>query len=137
MSGIEAEIDVRMRDRIGRFAAIIDAAGVGMAHDMVETTARFAHENAPVGPGRKDYVRRPKLSGSIGFRMTSAKAGVIEAKTGHAGPQEKGAGPHPIPNAFGMGITVMHPGNAAQPYLRPAYIQLQPLLPGMLEKWYP
>lgn len=30
-------------------------------------------------------------------------------------------GPYPIPNAFGWGITVMHPGNAPQPYLGPAF----------------
>ncbi|MCZ4497893.1 MAG: Bacteriophage HK97-gp10, putative tail-component [Marmoricola sp.] len=30
-------------------------------------------------------------------------------------------GPYPIPNAFGWGITVMHPGNAPKPYLGPAF----------------
>jgi hypothetical protein len=33
---------------------------------------------------------------------------------------ELGTRPHPIPNAFGLGFTVMHPGTEAQPYLRPA-----------------
>jgi hypothetical protein len=33
---------------------------------------------------------------------------------------EYGTRPHPIPNAFGLGITVQHPGTDAQPFLRPA-----------------
>lgn len=33
---------------------------------------------------------------------------------------EFGTRPHPIPNAFGLGITVQHPGTEAQPFLRPA-----------------
>lgn len=35
--------------------------------------------------------------------------------------EEGTAGPYPIPNAFGWGITVMHPGNSPQPYLAPAF----------------
>ena len=33
---------------------------------------------------------------------------------------EFGTRPHRIPNAFGWGITVMHPGTQAQPFMRPA-----------------
>lgn len=33
---------------------------------------------------------------------------------------EFGTRPHRIPNAFGWGITVWHPGTHAQPFLRPA-----------------
>lgn len=33
---------------------------------------------------------------------------------------EFGTRPHLIPNAFGLGITVQHPGTEAQPFLRPA-----------------
>lgn len=33
---------------------------------------------------------------------------------------EYGTRPHEIPNAFGWGITVHHPGTHAQPFLRPA-----------------
>lgn len=38
----------------------------------------------------------------------------------HAVVVEVGGQPHDIPNAFGLGITVHHPGTAAQPYLTPA-----------------
>jgi len=33
---------------------------------------------------------------------------------------EYGTRPHDIPNAFGLGFTVRHPGTRAQPFLRPA-----------------
>lgn len=33
---------------------------------------------------------------------------------------EFGSGPYSIPNAFGRGITVTHPGYPARPWLRPA-----------------
>jgi hypothetical protein len=35
------------------------------------------------------------------------------------------AAPHWIPNAFGRGVPVLHPGNAAQPYVRPAIISMK------------
>lgn len=137
MAGFTAKTTVQYRNNLGRFAKLIEHGSEGMARDMVETTADFAHEGAPVGPARSDYGRREKLSGSIEGHMTSATAGVVKAHAGHAGPQELGAGPHEIPNAFGSGHPVMHPGNAPQPYLRPALERLRPLIPGMLRKWYP
>lgn len=35
-------------------------------------------------------------------------------------------GPYPIENAFGWGITVMHPGISPQPYMGPAFDQHLP-----------
>lgn len=40
------------------------------------------------------------------------------------------SGPYPIHNAFGWGITVMHPGNAPEPYLGPAF---DTTLPGIVD----
>lgn len=137
MAGFDARATVQYRNRFGRFDRLIGQGTEGMARDMVETTAQFAHEGAPVGPSREDYGRRELLSGSIEGRMTSATAGVVHARAGHAGPQELGAGPHIIPNAFGRGLPVLHPGNAPQPYIRPALQKLRPLIPGMLRKWFP
>lgn len=137
MGSFKARTTVQYRSNLGRFASLIEHGSEGMARDMVETTARFAHEAAPVGPGRKDYGRREKLTSTIEGRMTSATAGVVEATAGHALPQEMGAGPHEIPNAFGSGHPVMHPGNAPQPYIRPALARLRPLIPAMLRKHYP
>lgn len=137
MAGLAFQSTVQYRNRFGRFAALLDAADASMARDMVETTSRLAHEGAPVGPGRDDYGRRPKLSSDIQHQMTSATAGVVGVSGPNSASQETGAVPHPIPNAFGSGETVMHPGNSPQPFIRPALTKLQPLLPAMLRKHYP
>lgn len=44
--------------------------------------------------------------------------------------EEGTTGPYPIENAFGWGITVMHPGIEAQPYLGPAF---DAHLPGIVD----
>lgn len=49
--------------------------------------------------------------------------GTLSANTGYAAAVELGSDPHEIPNAWGSGRTVMHPGGPAQPYLRPAAYQ--------------
>lgn len=129
--------EVRFRNNFGRFIGVCDEAGARAAQELVEATADIASDLAPVGPGRADYGRRPKLSGAIFPVMMSAKVGRVVARAGHALAQEYGAGPHWIPNAFGFGITVLHPGNGPQPYLRPAIRAVQPLVPGILERAYP
>lgn len=40
---------------------------------------------------------------------------------------EQGTAPHLIPNAFGWGITVHHPGTPAEPYLAPAFDRIEPV----------
>lgn len=40
--------------------------------------------------------------------------------------EEGTSGPYPIENAFGWGITVMHPGISPSPYLGPAFDQHLP-----------
>lgn len=60
------------------------------------------------------------LKNSIGADVDSLHA-VIGPTVEYGGWVEEGTeGPYPIPNAFGWGITVMHPGNDPQPYLGPA-----------------
>lgn len=66
----------------------------------------------------------PVDTGLLASRITGNKtAGTITADTPYAAAQEFGAEEHLIEHAFGRdgwaGI-VVHPGNAAQPYLRPA-----------------
>lgn len=51
----------------------------------------------------------------------------LVADAEYAAAQELGAQPHTIPNAWGRGVPVEHPGNAAQPYLRPAAYQSRAL----------
>lgn len=50
-------------------------------------------------------------------------AGTLHADTDYAAAVELGSEEHDIPNAWGTGRTVRHPGGPAQPYLRPAAYQ--------------
>lgn len=40
---------------------------------------------------------------------------------------EEGTAPHLIPNAFGWGITVHHPGTAPAPFMGPAFDRVEPV----------
>lgn len=112
---------VTFRDNMGRFMGLCDAAARTSAEELARQMEKRAKRNAPSGPGRTDYGRRPKLRPSIHALVLGRAWWAVRADTGHAEAIEEGAGPHMIPNAFGRGIPVLHPGNAAQPYLLPAY----------------
>lgn len=63
----------------------------------------------------------PRDTNDLARSIEAAPAlGRVYVGTDHWAPQEFGAAAHDIPNAFGWGITVRHPGNAAQPFMRPA-----------------
>lgn len=133
---MEVSTRIQMRDNFDRFIALANEAGEEAARELVETAADDASDRAPVGPARRDYGRRPKLSANVIPVMVGPKTGHVVATPEHGGPQEKGAGPHPIPNAWGSGRTVMHPGNAAQPYIRPAIRALKAKSAAILRRYY-
>jgi hypothetical protein len=54
-------------------------------------------------------------------------AGTLHATAPYAAAVENGSAPHEIPNAWGTGHSVTHPGGPPQPYLRPAAYQQRPL----------
>jgi hypothetical protein len=74
---------------------------------------------------RDSAILAPKdtgdLANSVGvdFGFLSFEAGpTVE----YGGWVEEGTdGPYEIPNAWGRGITVIHPGNRPQPYMAPAF----------------
>lgn len=77
----------------------------------------YAYENAI-------YSKTRNLASSIRFDVNTAKGtAIIRADrrvASYANIVEIGAKPHPIPNAFGKGITVMHPGMKGKLYMRKA-----------------
>lgn len=82
-----------------------------------------AQVNAPVDTGA--------LKSSISTTVTDL-AFEVGPEVNYGGYVETGtSGPYPIPNAFGWGITVMHPGNSPEPYLAPAYDET---LPGIVDE---
>jgi hypothetical protein len=95
----------------------IDEGGMAeVAHTFTRVRNNFlddclpdAVRNAPVDTGEL------KASGYVDHG-----AGVVGFRADHAAAVELGARAHEIPNAWGRGITVHHPGTKAQTYLRPA-----------------
>lgn len=132
---IAVSSEVIYRDRTGRFLSAVEAGVTAAVRDTIADGAKLSRRLAP--SGSKPDPRTPKLKDSIDWYMTGSNSGVWVATARHALAIEYGAGPHPItgsPNLQfwweregrefvpGKGVDrVNHPGNAPQPYLRPAY----------------
>jgi hypothetical protein len=122
---------VVMRDQFGRFRQqLIDAA----EPTITELVTEGAKESIRLAPsGSKVDPRTSKLKASIRPVVFSRTSGAWIASARHALPVEYGAGPHPITGyvlffwdkmnrMWNPGPNmIQHPGNRAQPYLRPAY----------------
>lgn len=130
------------RNGIGRFIAECELAGTRTVKKLIKRGERLSKELAPTGT--KHDPRTIPLAQSISSRMTGATSGEWYATARHALAQEEGAAPHQIVGSpglrfyweaqsrmfvpaeefygvAGMPTIVNHPGNAPQPYLRPAY----------------
>jgi hypothetical protein len=125
------------RDAFGRFRAALEKSGSDTVRDAIEKGAQYSREEAPIG--RKHDKRTVPLRDSIRSQMLDARSGNWYSVARHALPIEYGADPHPIigdptflfywenkwrwwiPGLMGEPDVVAHPGNAAQPFLRPAY----------------
>lgn len=106
---------VRMETDEGGLAEI-RAIALRVRNNALDDMKPEAERNAPIDQG--------DLFLSIGVDHA---AGTLYADTEYAAAVEQGSAPHEIPNAFGSGTTVMHPGGPAQPYLRPAAYRQRPL----------
>lgn len=122
---------VVQRGQWGRFTAHYSAAGEQTVRDAVEEGAQLSRDMAPVG--RKHDPRTIPLKDSIEARMESRTKGSWVSTARHAAPVEFGARPHLITANVrffweaarrwwvpGEGF-INHPGNDAQPFMRPAY----------------
>lgn len=116
---------IQYRDKIGRFAAVLDAAAEATARELTDRAVELARQNAPVKTGALRDGIQPRYAG---------KAGYVESTVPYAHPVEKGSIPHAIPRGDHI---IMHPGNEAQPYLAQVEKQLAPEAPGIATKHYP
>ncbi len=119
------------RNGFGRFTEACDEAARRTAQEAVERGAALSRTLAPIG--HKVDGRTIPLRDSIFSEMTGATSGRWVSVARHALPTEYGAGPHPITGDVSFfwererrmwqpGENVIdHPGNPAQPFLRPAY----------------
>jgi hypothetical protein len=119
------------RNGLGQFIRECEQAAERTARDLVERGAELSRNFAPVG--HKVDPRTIPLAQSIESRMISSTSGEWFATARHALPVEFGAGPHEITGQVHFwwenegrwwepgDNMINHPGNPAQPYLRPAY----------------
>lgn len=97
---------------ISRNATEVEAKARLIVEKTGHDTVAIAQDLAPVDTGAL------KNSISVDFEGLGFEAGPTMEYGLY---QELGVhGPYEIPNAFGWGITVEHPGEPAQPYMAPA-----------------
>lgn len=132
------------RNRFGQFATRCERAAHETVKETVERGARTSRALAPVGGERKvNYSRRP---GYVPLRRSiktfvGGNYGYWYSIAPHALFVEEGTSAHPISGKLVFrwgarlfywnnphfnnwdenGVTIMHPGTGAQPFLRPAY----------------
>lgn len=158
MSGMTLGAHVGLRNNFGQFIAACDKAATDTVRDVIERGAQLSRDNAPIG--HKPDPRTIPLVDSISSRMISSRSGEWKSVARHALAIEFGATPHEIPgnpdlafywetvgkffvpasvyyNDPGRQTIVNHPGNAAQPFLRPAYHAVMGMAMQMAAREYP
>jgi hypothetical protein len=135
------------RSNIGRFISQCEEAATATVKDAIKEGARLSKEFAP--HGSKPDPRTKTIRDSIDHRMTGATRGEWYADARHALPQETGAAPHDITGYVSFfwekegrdwepgPNTIHHPGNAPQPYLRPAYEIVMSRVMEIAKRHYP
>lgn len=114
MVSIDAHEVFELAADIERNAAMVPAKARLVTSKWGHDVQAAAQVNAPVVTGT--------LMGSISTDITDDGLGFEVGPTAeYGGYVEEGTAPHPIPDAFGWGITVMHPGTSPEPYLAPAF----------------
>lgn len=146
------------RNNMGRFISECEQAAERTVERLIEDGVQLSKELAP--EGYKADPRTPPLRAAFFSQMLSRTSGIWGNFARHALPIEFGAGPHEIrgnpslgffweaegrnwiPAALfyktpGLQDVVNHPGNAAQPYLRPAYKEVMGRAMGVADAEYP
>ena len=155
---IAATATVVQRNSIGRFISECEAAAGYTIGDLIDGGAQLSKSMAPVG-GKPD-PRTPTLRAAMFSQQLSRTSGIWGNFARHALPIETGAAPHAIrgnpslsffweakgrqwipASVFfhvpGLSDYVNHPGNAAQPFLRPAYEAMMAKAMSVARKYYP
>lgn len=141
------------RNDIGQFIAACSKAAEETVRQLIEDGERLSKEMAPVG--HKEDLRTVPLREGMFSEMLSRTQGRWGCSSRHALPIEFGAGAHVItgnpflsfywenagrnwvPGLFGEPDVVQHPGNAAQPFLRPAYAMVREEALAVMRAKYP
>lgn len=152
MGHIAISSQVHKRNGIGQFISECSAAASASVDEMLDEGVNISREEAPKG-----VKHDPRGSLEEGFftHKLSRTSGVWGNDARHALPIELGAAPHVIegspylhfyweaagrmwiPGLMGDTDIVNHPGNAAQPYLRPAYERVMARAMSIMRRYYP
>lgn len=125
------ELALGLKRASGTIGAEVAAALVKTAYDIQTDAQAFIVINETVDTG--------DLLNSVSTTVIGdGRFGRIEAEIGptvdYGADVEYGTQPHDIPNAWGRGFTVHHPGTAPQPYMRPAFDRRAPTLEVAVDK---
>lgn len=119
-----------MRAYVDRVPATAERVVAKVAHDIVGSAQRNIIANDTVDTGNLLNSVSATVDGLEAEIGPTAEYGdFIEEGTGLWGPSHS---PYEIPNAFGLGITVEHPGIQPQPYMGPAFDEHEPRLESAL-----
>lgn len=114
--------NARVRDDAGRFVAEVQQGAIAAARDLAEKLADLIRAKIL----SKGLVRSGDLLASVGVAAHGVTAEAYD-DSDHAAPLEEGAVAHDIPNSFGWGVTLHHPGNRAYRFVQEAGDDLIPL----------
>lgn len=147
MGNVEAHAHVVARNGIGQFVRDVEGAATSTVKDAIEEGADLSRTLAPVG--KKPDGRTVKLKDSITTEMLSRTQGRWTSRARHTLAIEKGAAPHEITGDVSFfwekhwrmwepgENMIQHPGNAAQPFLKPAYDAVSRRLMSIARRHYP
>lgn len=144
---------VAARNDLGQFIAACERAATETVRELIEDGERRSIELAPVGS--KHDERTVTLQAGMFSEMISRTQGRWGCAARHALPIEFGAAPHVImgnpwlyffweeqgrdwiPGLTGAPDIINHPGNAAQPFLRPAFAEIKGEASAVMRSKYP
>lgn len=147
MASVKCSATVNARNGIGQFTRDCEGAATETVKDAIEEGAAMSRALAP--KGHKPDPRTVKLTDSITTEMLSRTSGRWTSRARHTLAQEKGAAPHPISGDVSFfwekhfrmwhpgDNEIQHPGNAAQPFLKPAYDAVSRRLMAIARRHYP
>lgn len=99
-------------DQSGQFLAAVHEGARSAVSELAETLADLVR-TAIAAAG---LTLTGELISSVDEYRVSAQEGGVTVDSDHAAPLEFGARDHPIPNAFGSGVTVMWRGKGRSKY---------------------
>lgn len=130
MAEVPVTMRVYWRDPFGRFMRETDEG----AADAIQAASRQGAALAKGFATRRSGAMADSIH-PIGSGMHGGWA--ADDSLPETEPQEFGAGPHEIPNSFGWGVTLEHPGNPAVHFMKRSFDIISAKLAAMVQARLP